>query len=165
MEHNGIVHEITTVIKAKSKELGWLGQAADMLFAIARMLKKFEDEKEEATRTLKIKYDLASKPYLDAAKAIKVKDKELRDAVLENYKGHESIVTENGEVIFKRPWTYVVADMAQVPDEYLTVDNVKVANAIKDGLRNIPGLSIFQTRTLTVTPVKETNATARNSVA
>jgi hypothetical protein len=45
----------------------------------------------------------------------------------------------------KSNWTYEVMDLAQVPLEWLTVDDRKVRAAIRgpDGMRDIPGLHIY----------------------
>jgi len=45
----------------------------------------------------------------------------------------------------KSHWTYEVVDFAQVPHEWLIIDDRKVRSAIRgeDGLRDIPGLRIY----------------------
>ena len=53
---------------------------------------------------------------------------------------------EGGAVArLKSFWTYEVVDIAQVPREWLTVDDRKLRAAIRgdDGLRDIPGLRIY----------------------
>lgn len=41
-------------------------------------------------------------------------------------------------------WTFAVTDLAVVPREYLSLDTAKVNAAIKAGVREAPGLRIFQ---------------------
>lgn len=47
-------------------------------------------------------------------------------------------------------WTYEVVDLAKVPREYLALNPTKVNAAIKAGLRECPGLRIFQEQTTVV---------------
>lgn len=41
-------------------------------------------------------------------------------------------------------WTYEVVDALAVPRQFLSVDDKKVMDSIKSGVRTIPGLRIFQ---------------------
>ena len=49
-----------------------------------------------------------------------------------------------------RRWKGTVIDEAKVPREYLTVDQTKINAAIKLGIREIPGVRIFQDVSLSV---------------
>ncbi len=50
-----------------------------------------------------------------------------------------------------RQWTFEVVDLDRVPREYMSLDVAVVREAItKDGIRDIPGLRIFQSETLRV---------------
>lgn len=50
-----------------------------------------------------------------------------------------------------RSWTFEIVDLDQVPREYMSLDVEIVREAItKDGVREIPGLRIFQAETLRV---------------
>ena len=40
-------------------------------------------------------------------------------------------------------WTFAVVDFALVPDEYKILDSSKVGKLVRAGMRNIPGLDIF----------------------
>jgi len=37
-----------------------------------------------------------------------------------------------------------LADMSQVPEEYKIIDAAKITKVVKAGLRNIPGIRIYQ---------------------
>lgn len=53
--------------------------------------------------------------------------------------------TEEGRSFGTRKnWTFSVENITQVPDEYKEVNSVKVNKAIREGVREIPGLKIFQ---------------------
>lgn len=47
-------------------------------------------------------------------------------------------------------WTHELVDLGQVPREYLVIDEKKVREAIAAGERNIPGLRIFQSESITL---------------
>ncbi len=50
-----------------------------------------------------------------------------------------------------RAWTFEIIDLGQVPREYLSLDVEAVRVAIiKDGVREIPGLKMFQSESLRV---------------
>jgi hypothetical protein len=51
-------------------------------------------------------------------------------------------VSPNVTVSTQTVWIYEVADLSKVPREYLDIDTVKVNQAIKAGVRDIPGLKI-----------------------
>lgn len=50
----------------------------------------------------------------------------------------------------RKSWDYSLVDLDQVPRQYLTLDEKAVKAAIKDGVRTIPGLNIFETHNITV---------------
>jgi len=58
--------------------------------------------------------------------------------------------TESGDTIYTRTvWDFEIVDFAQVPDEYKLIDEKKVRQAINRlGIRDIPGLRIFQKKTI-----------------
>ena len=49
-----------------------------------------------------------------------------------------------GAGMFKKFWDFELMDINQVPRSYLTLDERKVRQAVKDGLREIPGIRIFE---------------------
>jgi len=55
-----------------------------------------------------------------------------------------SVQTDYGKTFTKKVWTFEVQDESQVPREYLVVDQKKIRQAVKDGVREIPGVSIYQ---------------------
>ena len=52
--------------------------------------------------------------------------------------------TEAGSAHQQKVWAFRVVDPGQVPREYLVVDERKLREAVKAGLRNIPGVEVFE---------------------
>lgn len=50
----------------------------------------------------------------------------------------------------RRVWTFRVVDASKLPREYLVVDAVAIREAVRAGVRQIPGVEIFQDETLAV---------------
>lgn len=59
-------------------------------------------------------------------------------------------MAEDGALQAKKRWTFEVTDFKLVPREYLTVDDREVNTAIRAGVRDVPGLRIFQKDELAV---------------
>lgn len=55
-----------------------------------------------------------------------------------------------GNVQTRKVWTYKVIDDSKVPDEYRAVVPQLVNQAIRDGVRDIPGLKIYQEEKLSI---------------
>jgi hypothetical protein len=52
--------------------------------------------------------------------------------------------TAHGTTTTAKVWKHEVTDETKVPREYLMVNEAKVRQAVKDGVREIPGVNIFQ---------------------
>lgn len=52
--------------------------------------------------------------------------------------------TESGSASQRKVWTFEVIDAAQVPREYLMVDEKRIRDAVRMGTRDIPGIRIFE---------------------
>lgn len=52
--------------------------------------------------------------------------------------------TEAGTASQRKEWRFEVIDETQVPREYLMVDHAKIRQAVKAGVREIPGVNIFE---------------------
>lgn len=54
--------------------------------------------------------------------------------------------TETGAAAFQRKtWEFELTDIAQVPRDYLILDEKRVRDAIRMGIRDLPGIRIFET--------------------
>lgn len=60
------------------------------------------------------------------------------------------VVTPMGASTVQKRWTFKVTNLAEVPREYLVLDEKAVREAIRQGARQVPGLEIYQDETLAV---------------
>lgn len=58
------------------------------------------------------------------------------------------IEVEDGSLYAVSKYNYELIDMNRIPKEYLSINEKKVKDAIKNGIRNIPGLIINQSKEL-----------------
>jgi hypothetical protein len=56
----------------------------------------------------------------------------------------KTVRTGKGKATAAKKWVHSIIDSALVPREYLTVDEKAVKEAIKNGIREIPGIQIYQ---------------------
>jgi hypothetical protein len=55
-----------------------------------------------------------------------------------------------GNTQTRKVWTYEVTDFSKLPDEFKLVNNVAINQGIRDGLRNVLGLRIYQEEKLSI---------------
>ena len=58
--------------------------------------------------------------------------------------GRETTRTETSTVTTKMQWTYQVVDKSKLPVEYILPDDKAIKQAISAGVRDIPGVKIFE---------------------
>jgi hypothetical protein len=58
--------------------------------------------------------------------------------------------TETGSAFTRKFWTFKLIDANLVPRKYLVPSDTKIRDAIKGGIRDIPGLEIYEEESLTV---------------
>jgi uncharacterized membrane protein YqiK len=56
----------------------------------------------------------------------------------------KTVRSAEGSATMVKSWTFEVTDPAAVPREYLVVDEKALRAAVKDGIREIPGVRIFE---------------------
>ena len=52
--------------------------------------------------------------------------------------------TETGSASLRKNWAWKEIDFEKIPDEYKTIDTIKINKAVRAGMRNIPGIEIFE---------------------
>lgn len=61
-----------------------------------------------------------------------------------------AVKTAAGTAFMQSRWTFELDNLADVPAEYLMLDEKKVRAAIKAGIRHIPGLKIFEQKNIAI---------------
>lgn len=128
--------------------------ALSMSLQLRKLRQQIDDSRKEIV-----------KPHFDYQKAINkiVKDVEAKMEVIEeNLKNKieqwnlirkeqpfENVIAlelkvDDGQLYTQKKWDFTVDDSKAIPVEYLTLDEKKIKEAIANGVRNIPGVQIFQ---------------------
>lgn len=66
------------------------------------------------------------------------------NAVIEEISTADEISVGNSMTTFRKYITFEIVDITKVPAEYLSVDTKAINQAIRNGVRDIPGLKIFE---------------------
>ena len=61
-----------------------------------------------------------------------------------------TVQADFGTASVKKVWTYEIVNENEIPREYLVVNEKKIAAVVKAGIREIPGVRIFETEQLAV---------------
>lgn len=103
----------------------------DFQKAINKIVKEYEAKLEEIENNLKSKLD----EYLQ-------KSASTNNASFIT-KSQEMLV-EDGKLTKVKKWVWELENEALIPREYLSLDSKKVDEAVKQGVRNIPGIKVFE---------------------
>ena len=154
-------------------------QAYTALTQIKQAIKTIESKRKEITTPLNASlkatnamFKKLSAPFVEADRIVRDKVMDFRQAQEEKAykelerrqkiqaaheaKGHETheitqpIVEVAKTTVTSKRWTFEVVDVNKVPREYLVLDNTAVNKAIRNGVREIDGLDIFQVEGLRV---------------
>jgi exonuclease VII large subunit len=103
----------------------------DFQKAINKIVKEYEAKLEEIENNLKNKLDEYLKKSASANNAFFItKSKEM--------------FVEDGKLTKVKRWVWELENEALVPREYLTLDEKKIDEAVKQGIRNIPGVKVLE---------------------
>ncbi len=105
---------------------------------INQFFKRFSDPISQADRELRTK-------LANHRKALEAKKVEEQISAAENDEPEVPELRKKiGGVVVKKVWTFKILDKESVPHQYLVVDEVAVRAAIRSGVREIAGITIFQ---------------------
>jgi phage gp36-like protein len=104
-----------------------------------QQLKRKQMEKEKERLQKKIKKAEESKTGVLSLR-LKQKQEEIEKELTSRTVKYDSGV----KTITRKKWTFEIVDISKIPREYLMVDTVKINQAIKQGVREIPGVKIYQ---------------------
>lgn len=153
----------------KKMDVGYISAVANSLYVSDEVSAKTALSMSLQLRKLRQQIDDSRKeivkPHFDYQKAINkiVKDVEAKMEVIEeNLKNKieqwnlirkeqpfENVIAlelkvDDGQLYTQKKWDFTVDDSKAIPVEYLTLDDKKIKEAIANGVRNIPGVQIFQ---------------------
>lgn len=110
----------------------------ESLRSINSFFKRFSDPIAQADRDLRVK-------LANHRKALEAKRVEEQIAAVENDEPEVPELRKKiGGVVVKKVWTFKILNKDEVPQQYLVVDEVAVRAAIRSGVREIPGVNIYQ---------------------
>lgn len=89
-------------------------------------------------KTVKFLKSAEEAPFKSSLKEIKV------NAVIEEISTADEISVGNSMTTFRKYITFEIVDITKVLAEYLSVDTKAINQAIRNGVRDIPGLKIFE---------------------
>lgn len=121
----------------------------------ARLAKIAEKEAEKEKKRL-AKLELSKKDEKAELKRIeeekKAKIEEAQSEELDfdegDFQQSKTVHSENGATTFKKVTDFEVTDPTQIPREYMQVNVPAIRKAVKSGVKNIPGVRIFETETV-----------------
>lgn len=103
----------------------------DFQKAINKIVKEYEAKLEEIENNLKNKLDEYLKKSASTNNAFFItKSKEM--------------FVEDGKLTKVKKWVWELEDETLVPREYLTLNEKKIDESVKQGIRNIPGIKILE---------------------
>jgi Mg2+ and Co2+ transporter CorA len=135
--------------KPEKHEL-WVIQVAPLAIEAAKTIKQLEDEQKERGEKLKAALKAITDEYSPAIKQIETPYQSLREKIVEAHDDLETVrIEDTGEIQFYETLSFT-ADPAKVPKEYLMVNEAKIKQEIKDGVRKIKGVEIFPKKNIRV---------------
>lgn len=109
---------------------------------IAQYRHRVELDRRKAEEAARKATEAAQKKIDAEAKAANVAPVKLDKPVVP--KKENVTRTENGAAHIQKVWTFEIEDEAQVPREYLMVNEKAIREAVKAGVREIPGVKVYQ---------------------
>lgn len=108
---------------------------------------------DDLGETVKVKLAIWQKKLEEDAKEAKERASELSKQLgIEIYVAGASKTLSNEYAVAssKTVWEFAIVDEKLIPREYLIVDEDKIKKAIKAGIREIPGLNIWEATSMTI---------------
>lgn len=141
------------------KDNDYLEQGSFLLSRFDKAKKTIEDQRVAFTKPLNESFRAINAFFKQFSDPITQADRELRDKLAKHRKQieeekineaeqkGENLILRNkiGGVVVKKVWTFKVENKEQVPHQYLAIDEVKIRAAIQSGVREITGVTIYQT--------------------
>lgn len=129
------------ILEFKAQVDSWFRPATTALQEAERILKMKMGEAKRVFDTARAME--AARKRNEAAAAVKADDMETALAAVAEAVEADAPVTVSGAQ-FREVWTFEITDPALVPNEYRIISPPEIGKAVKRGVREIPGVRIFQ---------------------
>jgi len=146
-DYKKITDKVNEAIETVTSEIMKYRQIEAKRIAEANAKEMARIAKEAAELEAKTKKELKGTKG-DARQEIIERTQETIQELADNAKIKTQVKTiENTGITFKKYWTYRLIDVRQVPRQYLELNLASVNQAVRDGVRDIPGINIFEKET------------------
>jgi hypothetical protein len=143
---NDFVKSVCQFAKGFTEPLGAIENGLKRKIADYQYKLRLEAQKKaEAER--KAREELQKKLDAEAKKA-HIEPVKLPDPIIQE--APKVTRTESGAAHIRMVWTAEVEDESKVPAEYKVIDMTKINRAVKDGVRNIPGVRVYEKPVTTI---------------
>jgi len=159
------------------KKDGDVIKATEFLIQVKNKIDELEDERKSYTQPINQSLRKLNSRFKELTEPLRKAEKIVKEAVLEYSEKREKerieeekkiqketgnknikvvdslpeiIESKSGESRTTKRWTFEVINEKKIPREYLMTDEKKVNSAIKNGVRKIAGLKIYQKKTLSI---------------
>lgn len=115
--------------------------------------REFADRQKEAQKELRKldrKEKTADKYDIATANALRESIADKRQDIIDRATAPIEINQSGENASVRMVWAFDIKDIAQIPSEYLVLNEKAVREAIKAGVREIPGLKIYQKPTVAI---------------
>jgi len=149
--------------KIRDTEKAFETKRTELTKPINQSLKNINDMFKRATMPLAEARNLVSRKILDwklIESAKRAKEEERRRKIQEAHekKGHQvsapayvaPVENKIGNVQTVKRWTFEVIDFSKIPEKFKIVDELGIKESIRNGTREIPGIRIYQTESLSI---------------
>lgn len=146
-------------------------KATEFLVQVKRKIKSLETERQEYTKPINESLKKLNTRFKELTEPLKNAERVVKDAIvlyrqeteqkrleketqLRKDNGNENIELTNtlpeivesksGETRTTHRWTFEVTNKKKIPLDYMIIDEVKINDAIRNKVRKIPGLKIYQ---------------------
>jgi len=111
---------------------------------------RIKREKEDAEKRRLA--EIANKKLAEEAKAIGMSEEDTPKVEVPTAPKLPPVIrTQNGaKSSVSMVWKFKVEDLCLIPGEYMIPDNVKIGKAVRAGVRDIPGINIFQDEQISI---------------
>ena len=145
------IKEARKLLGSKIRGKKWVDEALPVVVEVAKEIKELESVKGAEAKPLREMINEIGEKYKGALTILGEMDTRLRERVMKEYEGTESIKQEGvGELVFAQVWDFEVVDLSKVSKEFLIVDPKLIREEIKKGVRNLKGINIDKKRILQV---------------